>query len=97
MAQTFPVRLACGDYPTLYKAWYAMLLDNTGSPHIIGQSTEKIERVTLQFPHDPVPAEAELAKLSEEELDTLCTGDEDDRPDVSPETEAILTYLFEAL
>jgi hypothetical protein len=32
-----------------------------------------------------------------EQLDVLCTGDEDERPSISKETEDILTYIFEEL
>jgi hypothetical protein len=85
------------NFPTLYKAWDLMLLDNVASAKLIATAREDMKSRILELPHPPSPAEAELATLTAEQLDVLCTGDEDERPSISKETEDILTYIFEEL
>jgi len=82
--------------PTLDLAFRLMVCDNVASHKIILDISARMKNFDLEIDEATLTsAEAELSKLSEEDLDHVCCGDQDDAPTVSAEVETVLTYLFE--
>ncbi len=72
-----------------------MMIDNIGT-HRIGQRIRERVLATDYAAFRWSEAEAELAQLSDEDLETLCMG-EQGVVQVSPFTEQVLTFLFEEI
>ena len=86
-------------YPTLTKAFDLMLVDNVGDYRIIKKIREKVHAESLEPVGVFDRAEADLSKLSEDDLDWVCCGEQDapDFPKISADSEEILNALFEMI
>lgn len=100
MAYQFPpaieASINAADYPTAMRAaWLIMWYDNGGTEHDVVQGYEKM------FNHfdaaKRAEVEAELAKLTPDQLEDLCCSceeDSEDWPTVSSDTEDLLNCIF---
>ena len=79
--------------PFLHKAFILMLQDNVASSHIYKRILDRIQ--AQDFDNNYMVAEAELRKLTEDQLEDLCCGDQDDLGFfVTDETKEVLAELF---
>ena len=91
------------DYPGLQKAFEYMVTDNVGLHAIIVHILKKMNEANLaELEGAPTPeklsaANAELAKLGEEDLFEVCCGDQNSCVEVSPGTGEVLNFLFEEI
>lgn len=86
-------------YPTLTKAFDLMLSDNVASHVISKKIRAKVHSMSLELVGVFDRAEADLSKLSEENLDWVCCGaqDDPDYPKISDDAEEILNALFDMI
>ena len=76
------------DYPNIYRAALAIALDNGGINRYRTKDAQEVdfERWIARQPQEPLPAiDAWLATLSDDEIETVCCGCQDD-----PEPKALL-------
>jgi hypothetical protein len=83
-------------YPTLTIAFDLMLADNVAQAAVYDQIRAKVHKESLEPVGIFDRAEAELSKLSDEDLKELCMGEADTIP-VSDEAQEVLSALFEMI